>query len=52
LQMGSVLLMDETGEPGKNHRPAAGHWQTFLLNVVSCTLPLNLKYTTEFLGGL
>ena len=25
LKMGSVLLMDETGEPGKNHRPAAGH---------------------------
>jgi len=26
-------------EPGKNHRPAAGHCQPFLLNVVSCTLP-------------
>jgi len=25
----SVLLVDETGVPGKNHRPVASHWQTF-----------------------
>jgi hypothetical protein len=24
----SVLLVDETGVPGDNHRPAARHWQT------------------------
>jgi hypothetical protein len=29
-----VLLMGETGVPGKNHQPAASHWQTLLHNVV------------------
>ena len=24
----SVLLLDETGVPGENHRPAASHLQT------------------------
>jgi hypothetical protein len=24
----SVLLVDETGVPGENHRPVASHWQT------------------------
>jgi len=24
----SVLLVDETGVPGENNRPAASHWQT------------------------
>ena len=24
----SVLLMEETGLPGENHRPVASHWQT------------------------
>jgi hypothetical protein len=24
----SVLLVEETGEPGENHRPVANHWQT------------------------
>ena len=23
----SVSLVEETGVPGENHRPAAGHWQ-------------------------
>jgi len=22
-------MVEETGVPGKNHRPAASHWQTF-----------------------
>jgi len=26
-----VLLVEETGAPGKNHRPIASHWQTYLL---------------------
>ena len=30
----SVLLMDETGGPGKNHRPVASHRQTLSHNVV------------------
>jgi len=31
----SVLLVEETGVPGENHRPAIGHWQTLSHNVVS-----------------
>ena len=30
----SVLLVEETGVPGENHRPAASHWQTLSHNVV------------------
>ena len=33
----SVLLVDETGEPRDNHRPATSHWQTLSHNVVSST---------------
>jgi hypothetical protein len=31
----SVLLMEDTGVLGKNHRPVASHWQTLSHNVVS-----------------
>jgi len=31
----SVLLVEETGVPGENHRPAVSHWQTLSNNVVS-----------------
>jgi hypothetical protein len=31
----SVLLVEETGVPGENHRPVASHWQTLLLKVNS-----------------
>jgi hypothetical protein len=27
----SVLLVEETGGPGENHRPVASHWQTLSL---------------------
>jgi hypothetical protein len=30
-------LVEETGEPGENNRPAIGHWQTWSHNVVSST---------------
>jgi hypothetical protein len=30
-------LMDETGVPGENHRPAKSHWQAFSHNVISST---------------
>jgi hypothetical protein len=30
----SVLLVEETGVPGKNHWPIASHWQTLSDNVV------------------
>jgi len=33
----SVLLVEETGVPGENHRPAASHKQTLSHNVVSST---------------
>jgi len=33
----SVLLVEETGVPGENHRPAASHWRTWSHNVVSST---------------
>ena len=33
-----VLLVEKTGVPGENHRPAVSHWQTLSHNVVSsCT---------------
>jgi len=31
----SVLLVEETGVPGENHRPVTSHWQTLSRNVVS-----------------
>ena len=31
----SVLLEEETGVHGENHRPAANHWQTLSHNGVS-----------------
>jgi hypothetical protein len=31
-------LMEETGEPGENHRPVASCWQTLSHNVVHLTL--------------
>jgi hypothetical protein len=33
----SILLVEETGGPGKNHRPTASHRQTLSHNVVSST---------------
>jgi len=33
----SVLLVEETGVPGENHRPVTSHWQASSLNVVSST---------------
>jgi hypothetical protein len=37
LYRGSLLLVEETGIPGENHRPATSQWQTLSLNVVSST---------------
>jgi len=33
----AVLLVDDIGVPGENHRPVASHWQTSLHNDVSRT---------------
>jgi hypothetical protein len=37
ISWGSVLLVEETGVPGENHRPVASQWQTLSHNVVSST---------------
>jgi hypothetical protein len=34
----SVLLVEETGAPDENQRPAASHWQTLSHNVVHLAL--------------
>jgi hypothetical protein len=34
----SILLVEETGGPGENHRPVASHWQTLSHNVVHLSL--------------
>jgi hypothetical protein len=34
----SVLLVEETGGPGENHRPVASHGQTLSHNVVHLAL--------------
>jgi hypothetical protein len=34
----SVLLVEETGQPGENHRPVTSHWQTLSHNVVHLAL--------------
>jgi hypothetical protein len=34
----SVLLVEETGGPGKNHRPVASHRQTLSHNVLNLAL--------------
>jgi hypothetical protein len=33
----SILLVEQTGVPGENHRSVASHWQTLSHNVVSST---------------
>jgi hypothetical protein len=48
----SVLLVEETGEPGENHRPVASHWQTISHSVVSSTPHLSgFKLTTSVVIG-
>jgi hypothetical protein len=37
----SVLLVEETGVPGENHRPAESNWQTLSRNVVARTRDSN-----------
>jgi len=47
----SVLLMEETGVLGENHRPVENHGQTLSFNVVSSTPPMNGFRTHNFCGG-
>ena len=46
----SVLLVEETGVPGENHRSAASHRQTLSPNVVSSTPHLNRIRTHNVSG--
>jgi hypothetical protein len=48
----SVLLVEETGLSGENHRPVASHWQTLSHNVVSSTLRLGEIRTDNISGCL
>jgi hypothetical protein len=43
----SVLLMEETGVSGENHRPDASHWQTLSHNVVSSTSRHERGYNSQ-----
>ena len=38
ISLRSVLLVEETGGTGENHRPVASHWQTLSHNVVRFAL--------------
>ena len=42
-----VLLVDETGVPGENHRPVASHWKTLSHNDVLNTTGHDLSQVTE-----
>jgi hypothetical protein len=46
----SVLLVEETGIPGENHRPAASHWQTLSHDVVSSMHRLSGIRTHNYSG--
>ena len=46
----SVLLVEETGVLGENHRPVGSHGQTLSHNVVSSTPPINGVRTHNFSG--
>ena len=45
-----VLLVQETGGPGENHRPVASHRQTLSLNVES-SIPRLSRFRTHNLSG-
>jgi hypothetical protein len=43
----SVLLVEETGVPGKNHRAAASHLQTLSHNIISNIKILSFLFLLE-----
>jgi hypothetical protein len=49
-------LVEETGEPGENHRPAESHWQTVSHNVVSSAprhqRDLTILFVIDFALGI
>jgi hypothetical protein len=48
----SVLLVEKTGVPGENNRPAASHWHTLSHNVVSSTPRLSGIHTQSVSGDM
>jgi len=46
----TVLLVEEIGVPGENHRPVESHWQTLSHNVESCTHRL-WRFRTHNVSG-
>ena len=46
----SVILVEETGVPGENHKHAASHLQSVLYNVISSTTRLSEIRTHNFSG--
>ena len=46
----SVLLVEETGEHGENHRPVASHSQTLSHNVVLFAIPNDHGHDAPFFG--
>jgi hypothetical protein len=48
----SVLLVQESGEPGENHRPDASHWQTSSTNVAPSTPHLSGIRTHNVSGDM
>ena len=46
----AVLLEEETGVPGENHRPVASHWQILSHNIVWVHLALNGVRIHNFSG--
>jgi hypothetical protein len=46
----SVVLVEETGVPGENHRPVASHLQTLSHPVVSSTPHMTRVQTHNFSG--
>ena len=46
-----VLLVEETGVRGENHRPVESHWLTLLHNVTSSTPAMSGIRTHNFSGN-
>jgi len=50
LSWQSVLLVEKTGVPGENHRPAVSNYQTVSRNVVSSTPRMSEILSHNFSG--
>ena len=50
ISLRSVLLVEESGVLGENHRPVGSHWQTLSHNVVSSTSRLSWIRTHNVSG--